>query len=184
MQDGSGGSPFQWPTRLADGLGLESGLNAQLPAVLRPVPEIFRETGSPACGLRKEAAVRLRGRECRGWGGGLQIRRQMGIADCSQSMRWMRTPNRWPAQKTGSQSNHKRHIATGFGPPFRTVWPRRKQSQHLLVPLARFGECHRHPVWLHSAPIGELQRGRIVQRAVSRGRRRAVTCRRVPGCHV
>jgi len=31
-------SPSKLPTRLADGLGLESGLNAQLPDVLRPVP--------------------------------------------------------------------------------------------------------------------------------------------------
>ena len=37
---GAEGSPFQMPTRLADGLGLESGLGA-LACAVRPIPELF-----------------------------------------------------------------------------------------------------------------------------------------------
>jgi hypothetical protein len=35
------GSPFQLPTRLADGLGLESGLDILLPDTLRPAPGFY-----------------------------------------------------------------------------------------------------------------------------------------------
>jgi len=46
------------PTRLAVGLGLESGPVIPLPEPLRPV-RISSDFGSPASGLRKEAGFRL-----------------------------------------------------------------------------------------------------------------------------
>ena len=50
--------PSNLPTRLADGLGLESGLEILLPDLLRPVLGIAEESGSPASSLRKEAGIR------------------------------------------------------------------------------------------------------------------------------
>ena len=47
------------PARLADGLGLESGLGAALLRAVRPASERSEEFGSPASSLRKEAGLRL-----------------------------------------------------------------------------------------------------------------------------
>ena len=48
--------PFQSPTGLADGLGLESGLDAGYPASFAPSPDCSEDFGSPAPGFRKEAS--------------------------------------------------------------------------------------------------------------------------------
>jgi hypothetical protein len=53
-------SPFQMPARLADGLGLESGLGAVSIAPFAPSRSLCSgEFGSPAPGFRKEAELRL-----------------------------------------------------------------------------------------------------------------------------
>ena len=51
------------PTRLADGLGLESGLGSRYRAPFAPSSNCLEEFGSPASGLRKEAGFRLQQRE-------------------------------------------------------------------------------------------------------------------------
>jgi len=51
--------PFQLPAELADGLGLESGLDAGYPASFAPSSDRSEEFGSPAIGSRKEAEFRL-----------------------------------------------------------------------------------------------------------------------------
>jgi hypothetical protein len=51
--------PFQLPAELADGLGLESGLETSYLASFAPSSNCFEEFGSPAPGLRKEAGFRL-----------------------------------------------------------------------------------------------------------------------------
>src|SRR5438309_9088011 len=54
-----GGSPFQLPARLADGLGLESDLGQVSPG-LSPRPRIYSEGfGSPALACRKASQLRL-----------------------------------------------------------------------------------------------------------------------------
>jgi hypothetical protein len=45
------------PARLADGLGLRSDLEAGSSASFAPSLNLFREFGSPASGLRKEAEI-------------------------------------------------------------------------------------------------------------------------------
>lgn len=54
------GSPFQLPTRLADGLGLESDLGHGYPRPFAPSPDLNpRSFGSPALAFRKEGQLRL-----------------------------------------------------------------------------------------------------------------------------
>jgi hypothetical protein len=53
------GSPFQLPTRLADGLGLESDLGRDYPRPCAPSSNTFEEFGSPALTFRKESQLRL-----------------------------------------------------------------------------------------------------------------------------
>jgi hypothetical protein len=59
----SRGSPFQLPARLADGLGLESGLGLRYRAPFAPSSSCLEEFGSPASGFRKEAGFRLQWQE-------------------------------------------------------------------------------------------------------------------------
>src|SRR2546426_9106102 len=56
----SRGLPFQMPTRLADGLGLESGLGFCCQKPCAPPPVLAGESGSPAPVLRKQYRFRLR----------------------------------------------------------------------------------------------------------------------------
>src|SRR5438105_2346231 len=56
---GARGSPFQMPTRLADGLGLESDLGHGYPLPCAPSSKPFEESGSPALTFRKEGQLRL-----------------------------------------------------------------------------------------------------------------------------
>ena len=56
---GSRSSPFQMPARLADGLGLESGLGSGCPAPFAPSPFRSRDPGNlvpprPVCGIRPD----------------------------------------------------------------------------------------------------------------------------------
>jgi len=59
----SRGSPFQLPTRLAVGLGLESGLETGCPVSFAPSSSCLEDFGSPASGFRKEARLRLQRRK-------------------------------------------------------------------------------------------------------------------------
>ena len=52
------GSPFQMPTRLADGLGLESGRDDGSSSPFAPAP-VSRGFGSPALTCRKASQLRL-----------------------------------------------------------------------------------------------------------------------------
>lgn len=54
VRHGAEASPFQTPTRLADGLGLESGLGG-LHLPFAPSSAFAEEFGSPASCFRKEA---------------------------------------------------------------------------------------------------------------------------------
>src|SRR3954454_24943377 len=56
---GPRGSPFQLPTRLADGLGPGSDLGHGYPWTYAPSPDRSGELGSPALALRKEGQLRL-----------------------------------------------------------------------------------------------------------------------------
>src|SRR3954463_4611020 len=53
------GSPFQLPTRLADGLGPGSDLGHGYPRPYAPSSKYIEESGSPALALRKERQLRL-----------------------------------------------------------------------------------------------------------------------------
>src|SRR6266496_2493733 len=46
--------PSNWPARLADGLGLESGLNR---SILRPIPRLNQESRFPRTGLESDAGL-------------------------------------------------------------------------------------------------------------------------------
>src|ERR1700743_3096727 len=62
---GPGGSPFQMPTRLADGLGPESDLDDGSPSTFAPPG--FLRFGSPALACRKAGRLRLLRDECAPW---------------------------------------------------------------------------------------------------------------------
>src|SRR6267378_7668929 len=53
------GSPFQLPTRLADGLGPGSDLEIWLPSFVRPILTSSEDFGSPASARRKAGRLRL-----------------------------------------------------------------------------------------------------------------------------
>ena len=55
---GAEGSPFQMPTRLADGLGLESGLSALVRRSPHPRTSLSVALGSPASALRNSSGLR------------------------------------------------------------------------------------------------------------------------------
>jgi hypothetical protein len=60
------------PARLADGLGLESGLGAAYTAPFAPPRNCSEEFGSPAPSLWKEGGLRLLQKRTKGWGATLE----------------------------------------------------------------------------------------------------------------
>jgi len=82
---GPRGLPFQLPTELADGLGLESGLGTDYPVPFAPSSRYlyFEEFGSPASGFRKEAELRL------------QTWRTLGSAKAMSSHGRLTVPRLW-----------------------------------------------------------------------------------------
>ena len=90
--------PSNRPTRLADGLGLESNPGNEPHIAVRPVPGLIRGVGSPASDFRMEARFRLRSE--------------------SAQMARLCQRHRKPTQKTDIRQEHAESAEKGKQSPF------------------------------------------------------------------